>query len=288
MSETIGQLVSDRWPSTAWARALQAQPVTLDKSSARIRQMFAQIAGRYDLLNHLLSLGIDRRWRRRTVRLAPPDGETKWILDLCTGTADLALAYGRASGPGVRIIGADFCRPMLAIARDKCRRVGAAGQIALVEADALQLPFGDDRFDIVCVAFGLRNVSNLDGGLREMVRVCRPGGRVAVLEFPPPGAGCWGPSMTGTFAASCPGWARPWLKIARELIITFQPVWASSPRVKRCWNECAKPGLGTYAAIHSRWAFARCTPAASCRDEVDTTTCSTSYFGTARERMCPR
>ncbi len=160
--------------------------MTLDKSSARIRQMFAQIAGRYDLLNHLLSLGIDRRWRRRTVRLAPPDGEAKWILDLCTGTADLALAYGRASGPGVRIIGADFCRPMLAIARDKCRRAGTTGQIALVEADALQLPFSDDRFDIVCVAFGLRNLSDLDGGLREMVRVCRPGGRVAVLEFSTP------------------------------------------------------------------------------------------------------
>ena len=160
--------------------------MTIDKSSARVRRMFGEIARRYDFLNHLLSLGIDRRWRRRTVKLVPPVGEGP-ILDVCTGTADLALAYRRAGGRRVRIVGADFCHPMLVIAQGKCRRAGAAERIALLEADARQLPFSDGLFQIVCVAFGLRNVSDTDEGLQEMVRVCRPGGRVAVLEFSMPG-----------------------------------------------------------------------------------------------------
>ena len=159
----------------------------LDKSAARVRQMFGQIAGRYDLLNRLLSLGIDRSWRRRTTRLVPPEGDAP-ILDVCTGTADLALAYWRRSGRQVPIVGADFCPPMLAVARQKCRRAGADEQITLIEADALRLPFADDTFQIVSVAFGLRNISDTDAGLREMTRVCRPGGRVAVLEFSTPTA----------------------------------------------------------------------------------------------------
>jgi len=159
--------------------------MTVDKSSDRVRRMFGQIARRYDLLNHLLSLGIDRRWRRRTVRLVPPDDEGP-ILDVCTGTADLALAYYRASGDRVDVVGADFCHPMLKIGRDKCRRIGADDRVSLLEADTQELPFADDTFQIVCVAFGLRNVSDTDAGLREMARVCRPGGRVAVLEFSMP------------------------------------------------------------------------------------------------------
>ncbi len=161
--------------------------MTIDKSSARVRAMFGQIARRYDFLNHFLSLGIDRSWRRRTTKLVPPT-DTGPILDICTGTADLALAYWRASGRRVPIVGADFCRPMLAVGRDKCRRAGADDRITLLEADARRLPFPDDTFQIVCVAFGLRNVSDTDEGLREMVRVCRPGGRVAVLEFSMPTA----------------------------------------------------------------------------------------------------
>jgi demethylmenaquinone methyltransferase/2-methoxy-6-polyprenyl-1,4-benzoquinol methylase len=160
--------------------------MSIDKSSARVRRMFGEIAPRYDFLNHLLSLGVDRRWRRRTVRLVPPAGEGP-ILDVCTGTGDLALAYWRASGRQVRITGADFCREMLLIAGRKCRRAEAADRVRLVEADARRLPFPDDLFQIVCVAFGLRNVSDTDEGLREMVRVCRRGGRVAVLEFSMPG-----------------------------------------------------------------------------------------------------
>ena len=154
----------------------------VDKSSPRIRQMFGEIARRYDLLNHLLSGGMDRRWRRRTVRLVPPTGEGP-VLDVCTGTADLALAYWRAGGGGVQVVGADFCRPMLARGREKCALAGAEGGVSLVEADAQQLPFADNVFQVVSVAFGLRNLSDPDRGLREMARVCRPGGRVAVLEF---------------------------------------------------------------------------------------------------------
>ncbi len=203
--------------------------MTLDKSAARIREMFGQIAGRYDLLNRLLSLGIDRSWRRRTVALVPPLDEGP-ILDVCTGTADLALAYWRASRGTAAIAATDFCQPMLAIAQEKCRRAGALSRshalrgnapsdalrpssevaqapsrdvstqsvgtredpgaaslgITLLEADTLRLPFPDDTFQIVAVAFGLRNVADGDAGLREMVRVCRRGGRVAVLEFSTP------------------------------------------------------------------------------------------------------
>jgi len=161
--------------------------MTLDKSTARIQEMFGLIAGRYDFLNRLLSLGIDRSWRRRTVKLVPPVGDAP-ILDVCTGTADLALAYWRASKDNTAIVGTDFCQPMLAIAQEKCRRAGALGQITLLEADTLRLPFPDNTFQIVSVAFGLRNVADTDAGLREMVRVCQSGGRVAILEFSTPTA----------------------------------------------------------------------------------------------------
>lgn len=156
----------------------------VDKSSERIQRMFGEIAPRYDLLNRLLSMGIDRRWRRRTTRLVPP-GEGP-VLDVCTGTGDLALAYWRAGGGRVRVVGTDFARPMLAIARDKAARAAAEGQVSFLEADTLKLPFPDEQFQVVTVAFGLRNVCDTDGGLREMGRVCRAGGQVAVLEFSTP------------------------------------------------------------------------------------------------------
>lgn len=150
--------------------------------------MFGEIAGRYDFLNHLLSLNVDRYWRWRTTRAVPPvDGP---ILDLCTGTGDLALAYFRASRGRARIVGADFCHPMLVLGDEKRRRARCDGQLTFVEADAQRLPFPDDYFSIVCVAFGLRNVTDTDRGLREMARVCRPGGKVAVLEFSLP---TWSP-----------------------------------------------------------------------------------------------
>jgi demethylmenaquinone methyltransferase/2-methoxy-6-polyprenyl-1,4-benzoquinol methylase len=157
----------------------------LDKRETRIRSMFGAIAPWYDTLNHLLSLNIDRSWRRRTTRLVPPEGGEP-ILDLCTGTGDLALAYDRAADGRVPIVGADFCHELLARALAKTQRTGASERIHFVEADAQQLSFANDTFQITCVAFGLRNVTDLDRGLAEMVRVTKPGGRVAVLEFSKP------------------------------------------------------------------------------------------------------
>jgi demethylmenaquinone methyltransferase/2-methoxy-6-polyprenyl-1,4-benzoquinol methylase len=157
----------------------------LDKREPRIRAMFGNIARHYDLLNHLLSLNVDRWWRWRTTRLAPPaDGGP--ILDVCTGTGDLALAYDRAAAGRVPVFATDFCLPMLLPARDKALRRGAAGRVRFVEADTQRLPFPDDTFGLTVVAFGLRNVTDTDRGIAEMVRVTRPGGRVAILEFSRP------------------------------------------------------------------------------------------------------
>ena len=159
--------------------------MSVDKSEIRVRRMFGEIAPRYDLLNHLLSLGIDNYWRWRTVRKVAPTADGP-ILDLCTGTGDLALAFLRKSPEAVSVIGADFCPEMLEIGRAKGEKAGANGRLTFIEADAQNLPFPDDMFQIVSVAFGLRNVTDTDQGLREMVRVCRPGGRIAVLEFSQP------------------------------------------------------------------------------------------------------
>ncbi|HWB00610.1 MAG TPA: bifunctional demethylmenaquinone methyltransferase/2-methoxy-6-polyprenyl-1,4-benzoquinol methylase UbiE [Pirellulales bacterium] len=158
----------------------------VDKSEARVRRMFGDIAARYDLLNHLLSLNLDKYWRWRTVRDVPPRGGEP-VLDLCTGTGDLALAYARATDGQTPVVAADFCHPMLVVGRAKSARAGINGAVRFVEADAQHLPLPDDYFQIVSVAFGLRNVTDTDRGLAEMVRVCRPGGRVAVLEFSKPG-----------------------------------------------------------------------------------------------------
>jgi demethylmenaquinone methyltransferase/2-methoxy-6-polyprenyl-1,4-benzoquinol methylase len=157
----------------------------LDKRETRIRRMFNSIAPRYDLLNHLLSLNIDRYWRWRTTRIVPPRGDAP-ILDVCTGTGDLALAYHRAAAGRVPIVGADFCHEMLVRATHKAERRRAACRLRFIEADAQRLPFPDDHFQIACVGFGLRNVTDTDRGIAEMVRVAQPGGHVAILEFSRP------------------------------------------------------------------------------------------------------
>lgn len=156
--------------------------VLVDKREAKIRQMFNNIAPSYDLLNHLLSFNIDHYWRWRTTRLVPPVGDGP-ILDMCTGTGDLALAYHRASKGKVPIIGADFSHAMLERAKKK---TAAHGNISLFEADAQKLPFPDNSFQIATVAFGLRNVTDTDRGISEMTRVTQPGGKVAILEFSKP------------------------------------------------------------------------------------------------------
>lgn len=145
--------------------------------------MFAGIASRYDLLNHLLSANIDRRWRARVVRhvLAELRGGGR-ALDVACGTGDLSLAL--AEGTGANVTGLDFCRPMLDFAARKSE--DRAGGILYVEGDALRLPFADETFDAVTIAFGLRNLASVEGGLRELLRVTRAGGRVCVLEFSQP------------------------------------------------------------------------------------------------------
>lgn len=166
--------------------AIESSPV--DKSGARIRQMFGEISGRYDLMNHVLSGGVDYYWRYRTVRIVSPKGSDP-ILDVCTGTGDLALSYWRRGGRKIPVVGSDFTHSMLTIAREKFGKQSAksdAAEVEFLEADTQQLPFADDQFQIVSVAFGLRNVADTRAGLKEMLRVCRPGGQVAVLEFSTP------------------------------------------------------------------------------------------------------
>lgn len=158
---------------------------TLDKSNSRVREMFRQIAPRYDLMNHLLSLNIDRYWRRSAVkRLRIIPG--KPILDTCTGTGDLAIAISKKAGSQCEVVGSDFCYAMLEIARDKRKPSDATKGIDFLEADSQSLPFDTDTFGCVTVAFGLRNVADTDQGLSEMTRVCCGGGQVMVLEFSRP------------------------------------------------------------------------------------------------------
>ena len=164
---------------------------TVDKSEARVRQMFGEISGRYDLMNHLLSGGVDYYWRWRAIRAVAPAG-TVPILDVCTGTGDLALAYWKAGRGQIPVMATDFTPEMLRLAEGKRdRQIGkrisnGATSLTFLEADTQKLPFENDHFQIVSVAFGLRNVTNTEAGLSEMIRVCRPGGRVAILEFSMP------------------------------------------------------------------------------------------------------
>jgi demethylmenaquinone methyltransferase/2-methoxy-6-polyprenyl-1,4-benzoquinol methylase len=148
----------------------------------RVRSMFAEIAPRYDFLNHALSLNIDKRWRKFVIRkledvLARPDCIA---LDLCCGTGDLSLELGAR----VPTLGIDFCHPMLKIGNTKLHR--SAKPMLLVEGDALRVPTGDAVFDAVTMAFGLRNLESVEGGLREVHRVLKPQGRAAILEFSHP------------------------------------------------------------------------------------------------------
>lgn len=152
----------------------------VDKASRQVRRMFASVAHRYDLLNHLLSLSIDRHWRRVVRRkLFAGLPSTRSILDLCTGTGDLAFALA----PGSSVVGFDFCRPMLEIGARKATERGLEGTVRFVEGDALELAFPAGSFDAVTIAFGLRNLEDYRRGLREMARVLRPGGTLAILEF---------------------------------------------------------------------------------------------------------
>ncbi len=172
--------------------------VTEADASNKVREMFTQIAPRYDLLNHLLSLQLDRLWRARTARRLQSilDRADALVLDLCCGTGDLAFALARAGK--ARIVGADFAHTMLVRAREKSSAPvpspnhSAASPMPFFEADALRLPFAGASFDLVTSAFGFRNLANYEAGLREIQRVLKPGGAIAILEFTEPPDGLSG------------------------------------------------------------------------------------------------
>jgi len=160
-----------------------ARPRRGDDRERQVRRIFSEIAPRYDLLNHVLSLNVDRHWRRRAVdRLgwtATPDGT---FLDACAGTYDLSLELAERDGFGGRVVASDFARPMLTEGRSKVR----GRSVAPVCGDSLRLPFPDATFDGATVGFGVRNLAELDRGLAELHRVLRPGGRLVILEFTVP------------------------------------------------------------------------------------------------------
>lgn len=160
-----------------------------DSAARAVREMFTSIAPRYDLLNHVLSLNVDRVWWRRTARtfryiLSRPDAR---ILDLCCGTGDMAFALRREAGQEtVQIVGADFSHAMLQRASMKSSTSSIASPPKWIEADALNLPFASNGFDLVTSAFGFRNLADYDAGLREIYRVLRPGGECGILDFGEP------------------------------------------------------------------------------------------------------
>jgi len=149
----------------------------------QMAQMFDAIAPRYDLLNRLLSAGIDQRWRSRVIEVLRPHAPAR-ILDVATGTADIAIKA--AALQPEKIVGVDIAENMLEVGREKIDRLGLSDLITLQKGDSARLPFSDGQFDAVTVAFGVRNFENLDEGLAEMLRVLKPGGRVVILEFSQP------------------------------------------------------------------------------------------------------
>jgi demethylmenaquinone methyltransferase / 2-methoxy-6-polyprenyl-1,4-benzoquinol methylase len=149
-----------------------------------VRAMFSGIAPRYDLLNHVLSVNIDKRWRRSVRELLADvlGNENAVVLDVACGTGDLSIEL--RSHSNAKVIGTDFCRPMLELAGQKTASLSL--DVPYIEADAMQLSFADESFDAVTIAFGLRNLSNVSDGLQELRRVLKPGGRLVVLEFSTP------------------------------------------------------------------------------------------------------
>lgn len=158
-----------------------------DARAARVEDLFAAIAPRYDLINDLQSFGLHRLWKRRLIRLAGiRPGEL--ALDVCCGTGDVAFALAAA---GATVTGFDFSEPMLAVARNRARAVAPGASPVFQQGDALNLPFADASFDVVTISYGLRNLADFDRGVRELARVLRPGGRLLVLDFGKPDNALW-------------------------------------------------------------------------------------------------
>lgn len=169
---------------------MAADAISTDKSAARIAAMFDGIAARYDLLNHLLSGGIDTLWRRRAIKSLQLTGRER-VLDLCTGTADLAIAAVHARPSAARVVGVDFADAMLRVGWHKLDRERLLDRVVLVRGDATRIPVADASVDAITIAFGIRNVDGVAAACREMHRVLAPGGRLAILEFAVPTVPIW-------------------------------------------------------------------------------------------------
>lgn len=159
--------------------------IDVSKSPEKISGMFDAIADRYDFLNHVLSAGVDKRWRRRAIKSLQLTG-TETLLDLCAGTGDVAIVAATQSPGARRVVGVDFAGAMLRIGVDKVRRLNLAERITLIRGDATAIPAASGSVDAVTVAFGIRNVNDVPAACREMHRVLRPDGRLAILEFAMP------------------------------------------------------------------------------------------------------
>jgi demethylmenaquinone methyltransferase / 2-methoxy-6-polyprenyl-1,4-benzoquinol methylase len=164
--------------------------MSVDKAPAKIAGMFDAIAGRYDLLNTVLSGGLDRYWRLRAIRSLKLTGRER-VLDVCTGTADVAI--GAIRGGGARVVGVDFSGAMLTHGLDKVKKGSLASRIQLVRGDAMNLPVTSESVHATTIAFGIRNVLSPEAASKELLRVLRPGGRLAILEFGTPGSRIFGP-----------------------------------------------------------------------------------------------
>jgi demethylmenaquinone methyltransferase / 2-methoxy-6-polyprenyl-1,4-benzoquinol methylase len=160
-----------------------------EQRAARVGELFATIARRYDLINDIQSFGLHRLWKRRVIQLARPQPGER-ALDLCCGTGDLTLALAKR---GADVTGLDFSEAMLQVAKEKSARLAQRSEtkIEFIRGDAQQIPFADGSFDVLTIGYGLRNLADLDAGLRDMWRVTKPGGRLVALEFGKPENSAW-------------------------------------------------------------------------------------------------
>ena len=157
----------------------------MDKHRQMVHGLFSRIAGRYDLMNTILSLNLDKYWRRRALELAAPKADEHW-LDVCCGTGKLAIEIRRILGNEGEVTGLDFTASMLTVAKQAEQQANLLRPICWIEADAMELPFPDETFDGVTIGFGLRNLPDIDRGICEMRRVLKPGGRLICLELSHP------------------------------------------------------------------------------------------------------
>ncbi|MAZ89045.1 MAG: bifunctional demethylmenaquinone methyltransferase/2-methoxy-6-polyprenyl-1,4-benzoquinol methylase UbiE [Cellvibrionaceae bacterium] len=161
------------------------QEVPVDEKAERVADVFHSVAGRYDLMNDILSGGVHRLWKRFTIELSGVRAGHK-VLDIAGGTGDLSYKFSRIVGPDGLVVLADINESMLRVGRDRLIDRGVSGNLVVSQADAQYLPYPDNTFDCITIAFGLRNVTDKDMALRSMLRVLKPGGRLLVLEFSKP------------------------------------------------------------------------------------------------------